>query len=68
MSLQELWNMSNLFAMKQAIATGKPVKMPPEKNGVVVIIWPDRPNNNAKNDEAANKMLEGHEFIIWGIS
>ena len=57
--------MNTLFAIKRAKATGKPVKMPPEKNGVVTIIWPDRPNNNAKDDETANKMLEGHEFITW---
>lgn len=58
--------MNNIFAIKRAKATGNPVKMPAEENGAVVIIWPDRPNNNCVNDDAANKMLEGHDFITWG--
>jgi len=57
----------NLFARKAAAEKQQPVKMQPKKNGVVVIIWPDGHSNNAKNDEAANKMLEGHEFITWPV-
>ena len=53
----KLW-CENLDAMQKAKKSGKPVIMPPLKNGVVVVILPGGGNRNFANQEYAQNFVD----------